>query len=346
MKKKIVLVLTCAVMLTLTACGKTNNDSKADGNQADLKISMVTDTGGVNDQSFNQSCWEGLEEFGQKTGTKVNYVESTQEADYASNLDKMVDGNADLIWGVGFSIADALYQSASMNPDQLFGIIDHSYGEDTLDNIASIMFRAQESSFLVGYAAGLTTITNEVGFIGGISSDILDQFEYGFRAGVEYAARERGTDIKVSTQYVESFVDAARGKAIATKMYTAGCDVIFQAAGGAGKGVIEAAIEFDKYVIGVDRDQLEFAPNNVLTSALKIVGKAVQLVCESVKNGENVGGHNYVYGLAEDAIGIPENNPNMAPEVYEATMNVKQLIVDGKIDVPYNQETLEAFLAE
>lgn len=347
-KKGIACVLTLMMTLSLVACGsKTNNAGNTEeANTTDFRINMVSDIGGVNDQSFNQSAWEGLQELRDQYGVKVGYLESIQEADYVSNLDKMVDQGSDLVWGVGFTMASALESAANMNTDQLFGIIDHSYGDETPDNVVCLMFRAQEASFLVGYAAGKTTETNKVGFVGGISSDILDQFEYGYRAGVAYAAEELGTEIEVAVQYAESFSDAAKGKAIATKMYSDGCDIIFHAAGNAGNGVIEGAKDAGKLVIGVDRDQYDLAPENVLTSAIKRVSDAVVLISEDLMDGADIGGKVYECGLTENSVGIPTENPNMDPAVYEATMQVQQQIIDGTIAVPYNADTFAAFSAK
>ena len=348
-KKSIACGLILAMAMSIAGCGsnKGNNSDNTSENttsNSSFSVAMVTDTGGVNDQSFNQSAWEGLSQLKADKGVEANYVESVQEADYATNLDKFVDADTDLIWGVGFSIADAIDTNASMNPDQLYGIIDHSYGDDTLDNVACVMFRAQEPSFLVGYAAGLSTKTDKVGFVGGITSVVLDQFEYGYRAGVAYAAKELGKEIEVVTQYAESFGDAAKGKAIATKMYTDGCDIIFQAAGNAGVGVIEAAKDTGNFAIGVDRDQADLAPDNILTSALKRVDSAIQLVTIEAMNGNEIGGKTFNYGLTEEAVGIPTENPNMDPEVYDAVIEVQQIIIDGTVIPPYDQETFESFL--
>lgn len=348
-KKGIACVLSLMMTLSLAACGSKNNNSGSTGESeatTNFSVGMVTDTGGVNDQSFNQSAWEGLNTLKEDYGVNISYLESVQEADYASNLDKMVDQDNDIVWGVGFSMADALRTSASMNMDQLYGIIDHSYGDETPDNVVCVMFRAQEASFLVGYAAGMTTETNKVGFVGGTTSAVLDQFEYGYRAGVAYAAAELGTEIEVSVQYAESFSDAAKGKAIATKMFSNGCDIVFQAAGNAGTGVIEAAKDAGKFAIGVDRDQYDLAPDNILTSALKRVDEAIALVSEEVMNGADMGGQVLEYGLTENSVGIPTENPNMDPAVYDATIAVQEEITNGAIEVPYDADTFAAFVAE
>ncbi len=238
-----------------------------------------------------------------------------------------------------------MLEAAGSNPDIQYAIIDNAY-ENTPSNVTGVMFRAQEPSFLVGYVAGRTTQTGKVGFVGGISSGLIDQFQYGYEAGVKYAAKELGKDIDISVQYAESFSDAAKGKAIAARMYSDGCDVIYHAAGGTGTGVIEAAKEADKWVIGVDRDQAYLAPENVLTSALKLVGKAVQEVSEEAMNGKEIGGQTLTFGLQEDCVGIPEEHGNMAEGVYEDTLKVKDKIKNGELTPPTTKEEYEAFIAK
>lgn len=361
MKKKLLAIMLMAAMaVSATACGSNNGSSSgkseankdaevtqpADGDdsssKSDFKVSMVTDTGGVNDQSFNQSSWEGLQELKEKTGATVSYMESTQETDYSSNLDKQVDEGNKLIWGIGFAMAGAILDSAEVNDDVNFAIVDNAY-EEVPENVTCVTFNSQDSSFLVGYAAGLTTKTNSVGFVGGVGSAIIDQFEYGYRAGVEYAAKELGKEIKVEVQYADSFTDSAKGKAIASTMYSNGCDIVFHAAGGVGVGVIEAAAEKDKLVIGVDSDQSYLAPKNVLTSALKRVDVAVEDLSERFMKGEDIGGNTFTYGLTDGGVGLPTENPNLDKEVYNKTMELQEQIAAGKIVPPYNKDTFDAF---
>ena len=312
--------------------------------EKEYKVAMVTDTGGVNDQSFNQSSWEGLQNFEKNNkGAKVSYLESKQESDYATNLDKVVDGGNKLVWGIGFAMADAITNAAQSNPDVSYAIVDNSYGDKTPANVTGVMFRAQEPSFMVGYIAAKTTKTNKVGFVGGIKSEIIDQFQYGYQAGVQYAAKELGKDITVDVQYAESFSDASKGKAIANKMFSSGCDIVFHAAGGVGVGVIEAAKEANKFAIGVDRDQAYLAPDNVLTSALKLANVAVENLSKEAMNGTKIGGKTYTYGLKENAVGIPTENKNMDPAVYKAAIAIQDKIKDGSIVPPYNDETFKAF---
>jgi len=346
MKKIIALLMTTMMVGAMVGCGSssTKTADKGTSSEKEYKVAMVTDTGGVNDQSFNQSSWEGLQSFEKNNkGAKSSYLESKQESDYATNLDKVVDGGNKLVWGIGFAMSDAITNSAKSNPDVSYAIVDNSYGDKTPANVTGVMFRAQEPSFMVGYVAAKTTKTNKVGFIGGIKGNIIDQFQYGYQAGVQYAAKELGKDITVDVQYAESFGDASKGKAIANKMFSSGCDIVFHAAGNVGVGVIEAAKEANKFAIGVDRDQAYLAPANVLTSALKLSSVAVENISKEAMNGSKIGGKTFTYGLKENAVGIPTENKNMDPEVYKATIVIQDKIKDGSIVPPFNEETFKSF---
>lgn len=353
MKKFLAVVLGLSMLVSTMACSSQPAASSQSSGAASttasskagtFKAAMVTDTGGVNDQSFNQSSWEGLESLQKDTGAKVRYLESKQASDYSTNLDKLADDNNNLIWGIGYAMADAIGNASKQNPDIQYAIVDNGYDPKTMGgNVAGVMFRAQESSFLVGYIAGKTTKTNKVGFVGGQTSAIIDQFQYGYQAGVDYAAKELKKKISVSVQYAESFSDSAKGKAIASKMFSDGCDIVFHAAGGVGVGVIQAAKEANKFAIGVDRDQSYLAPKNVLTSALKLAGKAVEDVSKDAQNGKKVGGKTYTFGLKEGAVGIPTTNANLDKSVYNDAMKVQQDIVSGKIVPPYDKATYDKF---
>lgn len=337
-------------MLGLAACGgKTSDsgssDSAASADSSSHVLSMVTDTGGVNDQSFNQSAWEGMQELESSEGYKVSYLESKQESDYATNLDKAVDSGAELVWGIGFAMAEAVGNAATQNPDIQFAIIDNTNPNDAA-NITGVMFHAEQPSFLVGYIAACTSTTNKVGFVGGMSSDIISQFEYGYKAGVAYANAEKGKNVEVSAQYAESFTDSAKGKAIATSMFTDGCDIVFHAAGGVGTGVIEAAKDAGKFAIGVDRDQAYLAPDNVLTSALKNVNVAVVDVSKKLISGELKGGTNVVLGAAEGAVGIPEAHDHYADDVYQAALALEDKIKNGEITVPASKSDFDSYKPE
>ncbi|HCC01515.1 MAG TPA: BMP family ABC transporter substrate-binding protein, partial [Ruminococcaceae bacterium] len=249
-----------------------------------------------------------------------------------------------LIWGIGFAMAKSIGSAAKENPDINYAIVDNSYDKATMpSNVTGVMFRAQEPSFIVGYIAGKTTKTGKVGFVGGIRSNIIDQFEYGYKAGVAYAAKEMNKKITVDAQYAESFSDSSKGKAIANSMFSSGCDIVFHAAGGVGVGVIAAAKDAGKYAIGVDRDQAYLAPKNVLTSALKLVYSAVEDVSKKAMKGEKIGGKTFTYGLKENAVGIPTEHKLMGDATYQAAMKVENDIKSGKIVPPATKAEFDKF---
>ena len=336
MKKIVVsgLIFILIIGVMLAACKK--GSEKGSG----MKVAMVTDTGGVNDQSFNQSAWEGLQRAGEDFGVEVNFKESKQDADYAPNFETLIDDGNDLVWGIGFLMGDVIEQTAKANPDKKFAIIDYAY-ESTPSNLASVVFKAEEASFLVGYIAGKMTKTNKVGFVGGMHIPVIPPFEFGYKAGVKTA----NPDCEIVDQYAESFTDAAKGKAIANQMYQSGADIIFHASGSVGDGVIEAAKEQKKWVIGVDKDQNFLAPDNVLTSAMKRVDNGVYNVIKAMIDGEFPGGQTVVYGLKDGGVDIaPTSNKHVPADILKEVEKQKKNIIDDKISVPINEDQYNDYL--
>lgn len=306
-----------------------------------LKVGMVTDVGGVNDQSFNQSAWEGLQKAKKDLGIKASYQESKQDADYAANLDTLLESNNDLIWGIGFKMADALLKAAKQNPKQKYAIIDFSFGDKTPANVVGVMFKAEEGAFLAGYIAAKSSKTNSIGFIGGMSVPIIHAFQYGFKAGAKFA----NPKVNVLEQYSESFTDAAKGKAIANSMIGKNADVVFHAAGAVGDGVIEAAKEKNKMAVGVDRDQNYLAPKNVITSSMKRVDNAIFNVVAELKKGNFKGGSTINYGLKDGAVDIAPTTSKMIPAtLLKEVEELKKKIADGKITPPADEKAYNNFI--
>ncbi len=306
------------------------------------KVGMVTDVGGIDDESFNQSAWEGLQALSENKNAVTEYRESDSEDDFAGNFQELVDSGCGLCWGIGFACADALKDAAQNNKRVHFAIVDSSY-QFIPENVTAVVFRAQEPSFIVGYIAGSVTKTGKIGFVGGVKGDIIDQFQYGYQAGAEYASELYGKQIDVVIEYADSFADADKGYELADRMYKDGCDIVYQAAGGTGIGVIEAAKKSGKYVIGVDRDQAYLAPENVLTSALKLVNVAVERVSESYIRGEEIGGKAMSFGLAEGAVGIPADHSNYRDEIYDSALVLEDRIKSGDIVPPASEQEYKEF---
>lgn len=324
---------------TLVGCssGSKSDAPKTTDEEKVYKIAMVTDTGGVNDESFNQSAWAGLEklekDFG-KDKVQVKYLESKQDADYVPNIETLVDEDTDLIIGVGFKLADAIEEAATNYPENQFVLVDAAY-EKQPANVTSLIFEDHVSSYLTGVIAAKMTETNKVGFIGGISGEVIDRFDYGFRAGVEATNPEA----KVSVQYTNSFSDMAKGKSVANQMHQDGVDIIFSAAGACGIGAIEAAKENGKKAIGVDQDQNKLAPDNVITSAMKNIDVAVYNAGKSMMEGKYEAGKVVVNTLEMDGVGIaPSSDKNVPPDVLKYVDEVAAKIKKGEIKVPENEK--------
>ncbi|MDO5734030.1 MAG: BMP family ABC transporter substrate-binding protein [Eubacteriales bacterium] len=307
-------------------------------------VTMITDEGGINDESFNQSAWNGMERLKNELNVNISFIESHKDADYTPNLEMSVDQGNDLIWGIGFLMKDAVDNAARDYPEQLFGLIDDNWEDGELPNTVGVQFKAEQSSFLVGYIAGLMTESNKVGMVIGMEFPTMFRFRYGYEAGVNYAAKELGKEIEFLYTNIESFSDTAKAKASAQQMYHDGADIVFQCAGLAGNGVIEAAKELDKWAIGVDLDQNKLAPDNVLTSALKNIDIAIFSLSKRIFDGEDLGGTTVFFGLEEGGVGIaPSSDKHVPAEILEKVSALEKKIAEGEIEVPFTEDMFKAF---
>ncbi|MGL6105617.1 BMP family lipoprotein [Romboutsia sp.] len=330
--------VTMTMMLSIGMVGCSSTDKKEGQDsekpkEKEYSVGIVLGEGGANDQSFNQSSLEGLDKAKNDLGIKGTYLESNQDADYAPNIETFIDQDVNLIIGVGYTTSTAMLDAAKLYPEKQFVIIDHNYEEEGTEipaNMLCVTFDEREAAYLVGLIASKMSETNKVGFIGGMKIPNITRFEEGFNAGIKAG----NPDTKLLSQYANSFDDASLGKSIANQMYSNGADVIFSAAGGVGTGAIESAKEKNKYAIGVDMDQNNLAPDNVITSAMKRVDIGVFDIISKAKKGEFDGGKAVVYGLKDDAVGIaPTTSKNVPKEILDLVEDQKQQIIDGKIKV-------------
>ena len=300
-----------------------------------FKIGMVTDVGGVNDGSFNQSAWEGLQRAGEAFGCEVKYIESKGDADYVPNIGSFLDEDYDLIVCVGYMMADAVRDAAELYPDQKFAIIDDASNAD-LDNVTCMMFEQEQASYLVGLAAGYTTESNIVGFVTGAANETMNSFGYGYCAGV----LDANPDATILQYNANNFGDASGGKTAVNTMVTKGADVVFHAAGGTGIGVIDGCKENKIWAIGVDSDQSPLAPETILTSALKRVDNACYDATKKTILGTLEGGVE-TYDLAAGGVDIAPTTDNLSKDVLEKIEKAKKDIIAGDLVVPKNQEEFE-----
>ena len=314
---------------------ETEAETEEDIDGTGFKIGMVTDVGGVNDGSFNQSAWEGLQRAGEAFGCEVKYIESKGDADYVPNIESFLDEDYDLIVCVGYMMADAVRDAAELYPDQKFAIIDDASNAD-LDNVTCMMFEQEQASYLVGLAAGYTTESNIVGFVTGAANETMNSFGYGYCAGV----LDANPDATILQYNANNFGDASGGKTAVNTMVTKGADVVFHAAGGTGIGVIDGCKENKIWAIGVDSDQSPLAPETILTSALRRVDNACYDATKKTILGTLEGGVE-TYDLAAAGVDIATTTYNLSKDVLEKIEKAKKDIIAGDLVVPKNQEEFE-----
>ena len=329
MKKILSIALILCMVFALCATSASAADT--------VKIGMVTDVGGVNDKSFNQTSWEGLQALAAEDPTfEVNYLESKTDADYQTNINTFIDEEYDLIICVGYMLADATREAAEDNPDQLFAIIDDSSID--LPNVACLMFAQEQASYLVGLVAGSVTESKTVGYVQGMVSDSMNLFGIGYITGVLEACPEA----TVLQYNANNFGDIAGGSTAAKDMITKGADVIYQAAGGTGIGVINACDEEGIWAIGVDTDQAPLAPEHVITSAMKRVDVASQDISKAVAAGEFAAGV-HLYDLSNGGVDLAPTRDNIPAEVLEVVEAAKAAIIAGEKTVPTSVDDCPAF---
>lgn len=304
--------------------------------QDSIVATMVTDTAGIGDESFNDMAKAGGDRAAEELGVEFNILESQTAADYVRNLTDAAE-SGDLAIAVGFLLADAVTEVAGQYPDVKFAIIDT---EVTADNVVSFLFREQEGAFLAGAIAALTTRTNTIGFVGGIRIPPVMRYEVGYVAG----ARSVNPDIEISIAYADDFEDPNLGKELALAQYNNGADIVHAAAGRTGIGAFDAAAEKGEgvYVIAADQDQSELGTEFQLAAVIKSIDTAVYDSIKMVQDGTfESGTHNL--GIADDGVSLGAINENVPDNVRGTIAAYSAAIADGTIVPPVDDDTLEAF---
>lgn len=363
------LLCVCALALLSTpACKK---------KQAAHTIGLALDVGGRGDQSFNDGALRGLEVMAAGLRYTARGYQPLADAEYAAtlppdlrgrpfphlgiphplvlagkaqedyepNLQLLVDQGSELVIAVGFMMEPAVRAVSQRNPNARFLLIDSpvldAAGKPiTVPNVRAVVFRENEGSFLAGALAGEVTKTAKIGFVGGMQLPLIRKFESGFRAGV----RQVNPKAEVLVAYTGTFDDEKKGVEVGQDLYARGCDVVFHAAGLDGLGVIKAAQQAGKLVIGVDSDQSHVAPKNVLTSMVKHADVAVYLAVKDVLDGKFSGG-DLVLGLKEDGVGLAQVTPGMAPPAALADVEkLRAALIAGRLQAPATLDELAKFV--
>jgi basic membrane protein A len=361
-------LLLCACAVALLGCKKKHPEHT---------VGLALDVGGRGDQSFNDGALRGLESMAAGLRYTARGYEPLPDAeyqklelhpphlaipqplvlsgkaqeDYEPNLQLLVDQGSELVVAVGFMMEPAVRAVSARNPQTRFLLIDSPVLDaagkpTTAPNVRAVVFRENEGSMLAGALAGELTRSGKIGFVGGMQLPLIRKFEAGFRAG----ARAVHPRVEVLVAYTGSFDDEKKGIEVGQDLYGRGCDIVFHGAGLDGLGVIKAAQQAGKLVIGVDSDQSHVAPHNVLTSMVKHADLAVYLAVKDVLEGKFTGG-DVALGLRENGVGLAPAGGDALPAVTAemraaALADVEKLraaIIAGKAQAPATLDELAKF---
>ncbi|MFD1662044.1 BMP family protein [Streptomyces caeni] len=340
--------MTVAVIaLAAAGCGKSSTEASSGSDKSSSGyngkgIGLAYDIGGKGDQSFNDAAYAGFQKAEKDfkiSGRDIEPQDGESDADKVQRLETLAKSGYNPVIGVGFAYAPAVKQVAAKYPKVTFGIIDDNTIQ--LKNVADMVFHEEQSSYLAGVAAAKTTKKNHIGFIGGVDIPLIHKFEAGFVQG----AKSVNPKVKIESQYLTQtpaeggFSSPDKGKDAANGQIEAGADVIYQAAGLSGQGVIQAAAAHKVWAIGVDSDQytqsaLAKYKDYILGSALKNVGGAVYELTKSVVEGKPLSGEQRG-DLKSGGVGFADSNPKYQAmkDVVAAVDKAKQDIIDGKVTV-------------
>jgi basic membrane protein A len=303
---------------------------------------MVSDIGGIDDGSFNENTWAGLEMAQEELGVQAQFIESQAQADYEKNITELAEQEYDLIITVGFLLGDGTAKMAEVYPDINFAIVDFAY-DPPIPNVAGIVFATDEAAFPVGYLAAAWADMQDpadpaVGYVAGMQIPTVEIFIVGYENGVKYYNEQKGKNVGFSGVYVGDFEAADQGKIVGNSLIDEGADVIFGVGGKTGNGGLSAAKERGKWGVGVDVDQYYTTPNEkdiLITSTMKRLDNSVYGVIESLLNDEFPGGGNYVGTLENGGVGLApyhDFEDQIPDELKQEIDDIIEGIRDGEIE--------------
>lgn len=301
---------------------------------ADYKPAVVFDVGGVNDGSFNESVYNGVERYKAETGTDYVSFEVTDPSQREALLRAAVETGANPILGIGFAQADAIAVVARDYPEVQFGIVDVGWLD--LPNLQQFVYAEHEGSFLVGMIAAMTSQTGTVGFVGGMSIDLIRKFQCGYEQGVAYANPDVDVIANMTGDDPSAWNNPERGYELTVGQIAQGVDVVYHAAGGTGFGVLRAAADNAIYGIGVDANQNPLYPGSILTSMLKRVDVTAYNFFAAGEDATGLTSGVTLYDLSNEGVGyaVDENNEALlTAEIREAVARAKAAIIAGDLGV-------------
>ncbi len=331
------LLVLCALVASMSSC---NRETQAADDKSKIHVGIVFDIGGKDDRSFNAAAWEGVKRAAKDFPIVLRDVEPGTPTNIEPAMRAFAERNYDLIIGIGFAQAPIMEEVAKDYPNINFAIVD---GVSQLPNVASLIFKEHQGSYLVGMLAAKTSKTGTLGFIGGMDIPLIHRFETGYEEG----ARAVNPQVRVVQNFVgvtdTAWNNPGKGKELALSQIDKGADVIFTAAGNSGLGAFDAVEQAGKdeqgrarkFVIGVDSNQNAVKPGFVLTSMVKHVDNAVYDIVQDTVRHQFKGGF-HVFGLETDGVGYSLDDFNRAllpADVLKDVDAAKQKIIAGQIQV-------------
>jgi basic membrane protein A len=344
--------------MTLAGCGERGDDTSADPtptasesssapaqSNPDFKACMVSDSGGFNDKSFNQTSHDGMERAEKELGIQTGEVESNSPTEFKDNIDALVKQDCNSITTVGFLLGDDTEAAAKKNPEIDFSIVDYAY-EKPSENLKGLLFNTAEPSFLAGYLAAGVSESGIVGTFGGQQIPSVTAFMDGFQAGVMKYNEDEGADVQVigwdmekqKGTFTNDFESKTKGQSAAAEMITQGADIVMPVAGPAGLGALQAAQDSDAKAIWVDTDGCVSAAEYcdvLLTSVMKGMDVAVfEAIKASIEDAfDNVP---YTGTLENGGVSLApyhEQEASVPSELADKIEELKQQIIDGELKV-------------
>ena len=303
------------------------------------ELALVIDVGTIDDKSFNQGSWEGLEKYSKESGVPCKYYKSAEATtdSFIETIELAIEGGAKTVVCPGFLFEEPIYKVQTEHPDVHFILVDGEPHDadgnyQTAENTMPILYEEDQAGFLAGYAAVKDGYT-KLGFMGGLALPAVIRYGYGFLAGANYAAEEMKIDnVDVTYYYTGSFDATPEAQTMAASWYQAGTEVIFACGGSVGNSVMAAAEASNGKVIGVDVDQSSES-DTVITSAMKMLSNSVYDAAKSVYDGSFKGGETTTFDAVNDGVGLPMDSSKFKTFTQEDYDSVYEAIVAGKITI-------------
>lgn len=336
-KRRVIALMLSFMLLVLSAAGcgaeeKPKDSSGEKKSAEDFKVAILTMRKMTTPADLN--TLEGVDKLKEELGLECKIVECLEIAEYKEQMQAVSEEGYDVVYFIYDNFLEAAKELAPMYPDTKYVGLYIDQPDNDIENFKPLFFRPEQGAFLCGAAAGLMTESNQVAFLGGGVNPAILTFLAGYEAGIKYVNEE----CELVVSWANTFDDPLKGKELASSLYSRGVDVIFQSANQTGLGVFETAKETGKYAIGVDVDQSELAPDNVIASCLVDHGYATYDSISKIFEGEFTNEQVY-YGLQEGSPVIALNDNIVPAEVSEQLKELEQKIVNGEIEIPKTTET-------